>query len=497
MQRIFLQAVITLVFFTGCSVSKNYNPDKKYSPQQLQQDYSLLRNILEKKHPSLYWYTPKDSMDYYFDKGYQSITDSMTEFQFGWNVLAPVISKIRCGHTSFAMSKGWYKFIKNKQIPSFPLRLKVWGDTMVVTANLNPKDSIIKKGMLITSINGMNSHELVSQMFNYLPLDGYSENVNYIRISGNFPYYHRVIFGLYKNYEVGYVDSTGQEKAAIIHMFVPGKDSTKGKETHTKISRHEYRKQDKESYRSLVIDSNINTAVMTLNTFSKGSGIRLGHFFRKSFRTIRKNKIHNLILDLRSNGGGDIDMYVLLAKYLRNTPFKVADSAYAAAKSLKPYTRYINHGIFNNIGLFFLTNKQADGNYHYGYWERHLFKPKIKNYFNGNAYVLINGPTFSASTLFCNAVKGQSNVKLVGEESGGGWYGNNGIMIPDIILPITKLRIRLPVFRIVQYHHIAEKGTGVIPDISIPPTVEGVRKGIDRKMMIVKSIIKDSSTNKR
>src|SRR5580698_5612718 len=106
MQRIFLQAVITLVFFTGCSVSKNYNPDKKYAPQQLKQDYSLLRHILEQKHPSLYWYTSIDSMDHFFDLGYESITDSMTELQFGWNVLAPVINKIRCGHTSFSMSKG-------------------------------------------------------------------------------------------------------------------------------------------------------------------------------------------------------------------------------------------------------------------------------------------------------------------------------------------------------------------------------------------------------
>ncbi|HSY76711.1 MAG TPA: hypothetical protein VK890_07640, partial [Bacteroidia bacterium] len=87
-KRILLQAIIALVFFTGCSVSKNYNPDKKFAPEKLQQDYTLLRKILEKKHPSLYWYTPKDSMDYYFDKGYQSINDSMTELQFGWQVLA-------------------------------------------------------------------------------------------------------------------------------------------------------------------------------------------------------------------------------------------------------------------------------------------------------------------------------------------------------------------------------------------------------------------------
>ena len=104
-KRILLQAIIALVFFTSCSVSKNYSPDKKYSSTQLKQDYSLLRNILEKKHPSLYWYTSKDSMDHFFDKGYKSITDSMTELQFGWNVLAPLINKIHCGHTSFSMSK--------------------------------------------------------------------------------------------------------------------------------------------------------------------------------------------------------------------------------------------------------------------------------------------------------------------------------------------------------------------------------------------------------
>src|ERR1700676_2284416 len=126
--RLFSTLFIATIF-CSCSVSKNYNPDKKYSKEELQRDYSLLRNILEKKHPSLYWYTSKDSMDYFFDRGYQNITDSMTELQFGWNVLAPLINKIHCGHTSFVMSKGWRKFIRGVTIPSFPLQLKIWNDT--------------------------------------------------------------------------------------------------------------------------------------------------------------------------------------------------------------------------------------------------------------------------------------------------------------------------------------------------------------------------------
>lgn len=140
--------LINCMGLISCSVSKNYIADKKYPKEKLQEDYKLLRNILEKKHPSLYWYTSKDSIDYYFDEGYRNISDSMTELLFGWKILAPLTNKIHCGHTSFSMSKGWNRFIRNKRIPSFPLYLKIWKDTMVVTANLNRKDSVIKKECL-------------------------------------------------------------------------------------------------------------------------------------------------------------------------------------------------------------------------------------------------------------------------------------------------------------------------------------------------------------
>jgi hypothetical protein len=80
MRQYFFYLLVPLL--VSCAASRNYNPNKKYSKQQLQQDYTLLREILESKHPSLYWYTSKDSMDFYFDAGYNSIRDSMTELQF-------------------------------------------------------------------------------------------------------------------------------------------------------------------------------------------------------------------------------------------------------------------------------------------------------------------------------------------------------------------------------------------------------------------------------
>lgn len=494
----FLPAAFFIVLFSGCAVNKkNYNPDRKFSRQELQQDYTLLRNILEKKHPSLYWYTAKDSMDYYFDSLYTNISDSMTELQFAWQVLAPLTHNIRCGHTSVGMSKQWNKFTRNKHIPSFPLFLKIWNDTMMVTGNLNRKDSVIKNGTIITSVNGLRSNDLVKKMFPYFPLDGYADNASYIRLSTNFPYFHRNIFGIYKNYRVGYIDSTGEEKTTFLPMWVPPSDTGKKKKfvPKEKIPRQQLKEERRESYRSLGIDSATSTATITLNTFSTGSGIHLRRFIKQSFKKIRKQQAKNLIIDLRGNGGGEISMHILLAKYIRSSPFKVADTAYAVSKSLSPYSKYIRQSFLTNLGLFFFTKKQKDGNYHFGMYERKMYQLKSKNHFDGKVYVLINGPTFSASTLFCNAVKGQSNVTLVGEEAGGGWYGNNGIMIPDIVLPNTKLRVRLPVFKLVQYHHVIKDGRGVPPDIFIPPIGEAVKNGTDRKMEFVKGLIKDSNGN--
>lgn len=490
MNRTFIVAAVLLVSVSSCSVTnKAYNPDKKYPKEALQQDFTLLRNILESKHPSLYWYTSKDSMDFYFDKYYKMIEDSMTELRFGWRVLAPLTDKIHCGHTSFGMSKAYNKWASDKSFPAFPLFMKVWNDTMVLSGNLNRKDSILKRGMFITSINGIKPRELTNTMFGYMTEDGISNNINYIRLSTNFPYYHRVVYGLRKQYDITYKDSTGIEKAIRIPLYEPVNDTTRKNRPRPsmKISKSERKKRRLQDLRSFAVDTTNNTAVMTVNSFG-GSGLR--KFFRRSFKTIQQDNINNLVLDLRSNGGGKINLSTLLTKYVTRHPFRIADSATVAARSLGPYTKYIKGRLLNNLGLFFLTHKRSDGRRHFTYWENKTFHAKNKNHFDGDLYVLTNGPTFSASTLLCNDLKGQPGITLVGEEAGGGWHGNNGVMIPDITLPNTKLRVRLPLVRLIQFNHVPKDGHGVMPDIYVGPDYDALMKGIDKKMEVVEELIK-------
>ncbi len=485
---IFLLGLPVLLYSCATS-SKNYDPAKKYSQKDLQKDYTVLRNILEKKHPSLYWYTSKDSMDMYFDMYYSAIKDSMTEREFGWKIIAPLTDKIHCGHTSFGMSKAYNKWSANKRFSSFPLFVKVWNDTMAVTTNLNRRDSILKRGTLITSINGLNNKELTQTLFNYMTEDGYANNVNYLRLSANFPYYHRNVFGISKQYAVTYIDSAGVEQKINIPAFEVSRDSTR-RIRPVAPPKKETREQRLQNNRSMAVDTTNNTAIITLNTFSSG-GLR--KFFRQSFRYISKAGVNNVVLDIRSNGGGRINLSTLLIKYVSRVPFKVADTSYAVAGSLAPYSRYIKNGFINNLGLMFLSRKRADGLHHFGHWERKLYKPKKNNHFSGDLYVLINGSTFSASTLFCNAVKGQPGILLLGEDAGGGWHGNNGILIPDMTLPHTHLRVRLPLFRLVQYHHVPKDGRGVPPDIYIGTNYEALVKGFDKKMQVVLEMIKEKN----
>lgn len=484
------------LFLYSCATTKKYNPNLKYSAQQLQRDYTLLRNILEKKHPSIYWYTDKDSMDMYFDKYYSFIKDSMTEQEFGWHIIAPLTDKIHCGHTSFARSKAYNNWVVNKKISSFPLFLKCWNDTMVVTANQNRKDSVLKRGTLITSINGIRNSELTKIMFDYMTEDGNANNSNYIRLSSNFPYYHRNIFGIYKQYAITYLDNAGKEQSINIPVFDLPKDSSR----KTKIiilpekEKVESRKKRLFDLRSLAIDTTHNTAIITLNTFSSG-GLR--KFYRQTFRYIKKTGIDNVVLDLRSNGGGRINLSTLLTKYVTRVPFKVADTSFAVTNTLRPYGRYINSSFINTLGLIFMTKKNKDGFYHFGHWERKTYKPKSTNHYSGNLYVLINGSTFSAAALFSNAVKGQTGITLVGEEAGGGWYGNNGILIPDITLPETRLRVRLPLFRIVQYQHAPKDGRGVPPDIFIGTNYKALLNGVDKKIQVVMEMIKEKTMDNK
>jgi hypothetical protein len=474
----------------SCTASrKAYNPNKKFAPEALQADYRIFRGILESAHPSLYWYTPKDSMDYYFNEGYSALRDSMTEGQFRiW--LSYVIAKINCGHTSIKASKAYTRYIDTAKEKTFPFALKFWPDSMVVTANLRKHDPVFRRGTILKSINGYDARQLTDTLFNYITTDGYSLCGKFQTLSTDFTFANlfKHVMGLTDSFDIRYLDNQGIEKQAYVQPYDFKAD------TMYKMHPRPYgKKRGKEppklvyfSSVNLQLDTGLKTAFMTVATFDLSNHLR--KFFRKSFKMIKKDHITDLVIDVRSNGGGAAGISTLLTRYLADRKFRLADSLYTIKASSK-YNRYIEKNFWYNLMAKVVTHKEPDGKYHFRYFEKHAFSPIKRNHFNEQVYILIGGNSFSATTLFAGDLKGQKNVTLVGEETGGGYYGNTAWIIQDVTLPNTHIRFRLPRFRMVIDKNREKDGRGIMPDVWALPSAEAIRLGIDFKAMKVKELI--------
>lgn len=480
--------VFAVALLMSCSTTKtSFYPEHKFAPEQLKKDFAILKETLEANHPSLYWYTTKDSLDWLYDAIATGITDSLTEAQFR-NKVAYWVSNVHCGHTSTRASKAYIKYFEKKKLPLFPFNIKVWSDSAVVINNLLRNDSALKRGTIILAINNYSTSKIIDSISSLISTDGFSNNFKHQAISFNFGAYYKNAFGIDSQYTIKYLDSNGLEHIHISKNYVYITDTAKKviKKPVVLISKKQQKENELSASRNMRIDSSKNMAVMEVNTFSKG---KLRKFFRKSFNTLKEKKVQNLVIDLRRNTGGSISLSTLFTSYLAQKPFKIADTVAAQSRSFHN-KKYIHHWLIYWMSLHLAGKRKQDNRIHFQYFEKGIFKPKKNNHFDGQVFLLIGGYTFSAATLVTNNLKGQQNVTIIGEETGGGSYGNSAIHIPDIVLPNSKIRVRLPLFRVVLNKNNPKTGRGIFPDIDTYPSSQNIKKGIDNKMEKVIELIK-------
>ena len=480
-----------LIFGVSVIAQKKLADAPKIAPALLIKDLQTLQKVIEQNHPSTYWYTPKDSIDYYFSSALASVKDSMSAWAFK-NVVATYLANIKCGHTSVHFSPKLTKQYANYRFPQFPLQLKVWKDSAVVIGNLFTKDSIFKRGTIVTAINQLPIKPIMDSLYSIISTDGYSINFKSQVLTNNFAGWYKAKFGDVDSvYQISYIDSAGNASTTSIAAYVPPKPK---KDSVSKLtvasSKPKKPKPVPPKKWTLLVDSATNTAFMNLSSFS-GSGLR--KFIRQSFRTIKTRSVKNLVIDIRSNGGGNIKNSTLLSRYISDHSFKIADSVVANNRGIGkvPLTSFFSV-MYYALAKSVISKKEADGKFHFKRFEKHYYAPVTKNHFDGNVYILQGGYTFSASTLFTSPLMKQKNVTIVGEESGGGYYGNTAMMIPNIKLPNSGLLFRLPLYRLVM-DKTRPKGNGVIPHVMVDPSSYAIKQGFDIKLEVVKKMIQQKN----
>ncbi|RYY91296.1 MAG: hypothetical protein EOO11_22940, partial [Chitinophagaceae bacterium] len=256
-----LWLLLIALLLGSCRAAKEFSPTQKYGPDVLQKDYRLFRSILEDTHPGLYWFTPKDSMDWYFDRGAAQLTDSMTETRFR-AVLGYVLAQLHCGHTYVRPSKAFVRAAGDGF--SYPIAIKFWPDTALVTDNRDRRDSQLARGSIVTSIDGRSIKTITDTLFRYLSHDGYNRTHLYQTLSnrGGFGNAFLPVYGYKPKYRVNWIDTLGAEHTAMVNLFLPSRDSSRQTVKRPAMSRAQRRRLQRAAIRNLRFDSTGNTAFL-------------------------------------------------------------------------------------------------------------------------------------------------------------------------------------------------------------------------------------------
>jgi len=342
-----------------------------------------------------------------------------------------MISNIEDGHTECFLPKDLIKdVITNVKI--FPIQLHFIGDKAYVPCDTKEFPS----GTEITAIDDKPINNVRQTLFKLLSSDGSIETEKYIKINDGhdpFSYLYYVVYGEKANFKVSYKTLSGQLLVKTLHadyfnnMACPPMKIKINQYLHT-----EYKPD--------------HVAIMTIGTFASDLMEKTKEnftvFLDTSFTELMHKKIEKLIIDLRDNGGGDDTNGALLYSYLTAKPFPYYTSLNSNKKEVKDHPN--------------LTIQQ----------------PKENN-FKGKVEFLISGKSFSGAAEFSSIAKSNSRGLFIGEETGGGYYGNTSGSKITLILPNSKIRVNIPLYKYVMAVKKSQyKDRGIIPDYTIVPTIQ-------------------------
>lgn len=506
-----------LIFsLAACVSTKKYNQKLiiKHPINQLKTDLAIVKTSLEQAHPGLYWYISKQKLDFKFDSIRNSINDSMTSLAF-YKLVAPIVSEVKCGHTRlyYANIKLSKKENNEKQKKGEPplktLQYEVKDDSIFIIANKNKALNGIKLGAQIIAIDSVPVKQILATIKQLFTPDGYNLTFHNQFLNKFFSGYYDLAFAKKDSNLLVIKDSLGL-RTVLLKSEKPKKDEEKSnikltkKQKKAAVAKNKLAK--KNSYKGLdenqqplldfKIDSTLkNTAILKVKSFGLAYN-NTKKFFKESFKSLAENKTKNLIIDLRGNMGGNLLNNHLLFRYLYNKPYQFTGRADMKTKyfyNQKYIQKLFTEHILNVITYpaIQLSIKKDS----LGYYKKFPIKSDdkvLKNHFDGNLTVLINGLSFSATSLLAANLQSVNRGYFIGEETGGGYNQCTGGTIPYITLPNTGLKLRLPLVAVKIVKTRALVGRGVFPDLEIKQTIDDILNGNDVVMEKAKNKIAEN-----
>jgi C-terminal processing protease CtpA/Prc len=504
--------ILFIFILTSCSSVKKHNEqrDSCISPEELKEDVDYAYAKIKEMHPKLYWYISKNQLDHKFDSLKQTITQPLTPLEFYFK-LQPVIASIKEGHLSLRIpikkfTKKEFKSLENKKGMFSRFEYYVTGEHLYIIAN---RDSIenIKPGTEILKINDVPVPVYLKKYKNLISSDGYNTTFQ--------PYFLKDVFFNFYSAEFGFRDTAKIEtlyqkqiKTYTLKRAEKSKtDFKKDKEQKKKTLEKKvndyvaFNNSYNRSFKFSVPDSSI--AYIKVKSFSRNYSEK---FYKETFAKIKNANAKYLIIDIRNNYGGSLDEINNLYSYLAPEPFTLIKRSQLTSKTSPLKTNYFRKS--NALEYTFksflyptyiisqtMNTYKKDGIIYYKMKADRETKPQ-KDAFHGKVFVLINGGSFSASSIISAKLKNDKLATLVGEETGGANDGTIAGFYSYQKLPHSK--ISLPIGLALVQPNISFTNTerGVLPDFTITEDIQDILNKKDRQMEWVMKEIKDEKKTK-
>ncbi len=500
------------IFLLSCSANKislDEFKQTKLSVAAQKEDFEILKSALEEAHPGLYWYQEKEQFNRKADslrKSFLAETDIRTYFR----KVSPFITSIKCGHTRLltptikltSVQKKYYKALGDAPVQQFNYLIDDKERRLLISKN-NSADSSIKIGAEILAINDMPIKKICGLLENTFSSDG--ENLTFYNraLEKSFSAFYTQYYGredslLFKIKEEDKITAhwiknkaSADKKAQEIADPAKKKEliaANKKLQKEKKLNAYKGYDNNKKPLLNLSIDSvqNYKTAILTVKSFSfeKNDHAR---FFKESFAEIKQQNVVNLIVDMRGNGGGNLSACYDLFRYLYDKPYRFTDKAEIKKKNYEAeifFDKRLKYGF-----LYKLSQLRKDETGYFSKLPTDKTRPPHLNNFKGNLYVLINGFSFSATTLLSANLQGLKRGVFIGEETGGGYNQCSAGTLPLLTLPNSHVKLRLPLKKISPLNKRNLQGRGVFPQVVVETTATDLLSNNDPVMGKAKEII--------
>lgn len=481
--RLVIFWLLAFNFLTGITVFAQNNKvnvmKRKYSPAQLKEDALIMKNAVLKVHPVIGIYRSRMYYEKLFDAFILNLNDSLTEKQFRIRTKM-ILDELKCGHTEAVSSKEYLKAFDNEKTAYSPYVFLPLNDKVYVLAGVNrKKDTLLKRGEVVRKINGVSVDTMVMVCKKIISTDGNNQSGKDHYLKLGFNSYFPALFGRPDTFTVELDGEKSVRKVkypTIKTAHYPSMPISPKEDTDLVVCK-------RASMKYKFLDKDKKTMHLKIYAFTRK---RYTKAYRRVFRKMKEAGTENLVIDLRYNGGGSLENTYKLLTYLMD---KETTQTLRTGIRSYPDRKYVKGNIFFKLMRFgfsvIATKRTVNDTDHYEY---HI-KPGKKNHFNGKTYVLINGGSFSASSMVAAYLKANGRAEFIGEETSGAIEGCNAGITPYYKLPNTKIKIRIPAFRIIHDVSPAITGHGIYPDHPITYTIEDVLKRQDLELNKVKELL--------